>query len=618
MRASLRRLLSILGTAALVPMLLAAAPASAVVSDTAYPTLRGVTMSATTVAAGSSIVAVLDASDDVAIASAKLRFVSSESSHRIETTRPWRDDGRVGLAVPESSTTGAYTLDLVTLTDSSGNSATYQVLGRNLTLQPPVSTGPFTHGLDLSATTFTVTGGVDRTAPRVTSLSMPVRPTYAEAPGVLEVAVDDLGPVEVTAVWRQPYGIWGTPYGKVTARGGTGRVPFRLPIAGTHTLDGLVVIDAEGNGRQYDRDGRESSMNGQARHTLDFSPFDVTLRPSPPSARLIARPGSARVVLHATEDVAKSIDGWRISVYPGSTVRHVPAKAGLTQVDIGGLSNGQSYSVFVTAQSKTGASRRSGGVVRPMLSTNVFAVADATGDRRVDLIARQPFSAAGEGDSYVYPTNGTAGVGRRFAAFRAGDNSCERIAPFDHYILGDGEVLCYGPDLLALNKDGSGSILATGGWSAMRFVDGGSDLTGDGWPDIIGVGTDGALRVYQTRDESRIVSTTKVGGGWGAFTALMQVGDFNGDRKSDLVAVDTAGRVWLYPGNGRAGFGARTQIASGWGGFGAVLPLRDFNGDGKVDIGTITMDGILYMYPGNGRGGFLPRVAIGGGWGVYL
>ena len=618
MRAPLRRLLSTVGAAVLATTVLAVTPAAGEPADTAYPQLHGVTMSAASVAAGGSITAVVEATDDVGISSVSIRFVhTAVSSHVINVTRVWPAGGRLTVPVPSSVAGGTYRVDFVSLGDQTGKSAQYVAAGRRLVLDPTVATGPFTHDLDLVAVAFGVTGGADVIPPRITAVSMPVRPAEEEEAGTLSVSVDDTGPVKVVAWWDQPYEP-GSRWGEVTAQGGTGVLTFRLGPAGTHRLSGIQVSDTAGNLRSYRRDGRELWGTSQTTHTWDLPRFDVTVTPQMPLVAATARPASVRVVLTDDESEARSITGWRVVVNPGNLVREVPVKVGATQVDVGGLTNGTAYTVSVTARSAVGDSEPGVSVARPMQSTNVFAIADASGDRRVDLVARQPVGASGIGDSYVYPTNGLGTFGRRFAAFRADETTCGRVAPGDVYIVGESEVLCYGPELLANRKDGSAHVLGTAGWSSMRFVDGGQDLTGDGWPDIVGVTSEGVLKIYQTRDQSRIVSTTTLGSGWNAFTALFQVGDFSGDRRADLVAVDGGGAMWLYPGNGLGGFGRRLQIGTGWAGMGAVLPLRDFTGDGRADIGAITMDGRLFAYPGNGRSGFLAKRQIGSGWGVFL
>ncbi|EAQ00415.1 putative secreted protein [Janibacter sp. HTCC2649] len=621
MRTALRRLLSTLGAAALVTTFVTASPgASAEAADAAYPTLNGITMTKSTVTAGSSITAAVDASDDVGITSVSIRFVNTENYlQTISVTRPWRSDGLLSVSTSAELANGPYSLRAVTLSDASGKKAEYLSAGRKLTLTPAVPDGPTTHSLDLAATAFAVTGGADLTAPRVTSVALPIKPSTAGSTGRLEFTVDDAGPVTASIVWASFAADSEYTFGPQTATGGRINVPFTLGLPGTHRLAYIIVTDERGNRRQYDSAGRATSVGWSGTHTLDFSRFDFSQKPAAPTPIVTPHPASVRVHLHATAEEAKALTGWRVVVNPGNIVRDVPISEGATQIDIKGLVNGTTYSASTIGRSTAGDSAATTLSVRPMQSTNVFAVTDATGgDLNVDVVARQPRTTTTEGQTYIYPTNGKGAWGSRVTGFGAEERNCARVAPGDIYDLYRSEVLCYGNALTALSRDGSGTVIGTAGWSSMRFVDGGQDLTGDGWPDIVGVTSDGVLKIYQTGSASRIVSTTTLGSGWNAFTALLQVGDFSGDRKADLVAVDTAGRLWMYPGNGRGGFGARVGIGSGWGGFGAVLPLRDFNGDGRADIGAITTDGKLLLYPGNGRNGFLTAKTIGTGWGVYL
>jgi hypothetical protein len=620
MRTTLRRRLSTLGALALVTTFFTASPgASAEAGDTAYPVLNAVTMTKSTVTAGSSITAAIDATDDVGITSVSVRFDHTENYlYNASVKRPWRSDGLLSVPISLDAADGTYTLSSVTLWDASGKTAEYSALGRNLVLTPSVVTGPFTHSLDLPATRFTVTGGADRTAPRVTTISMPTRPTTAGTTARLELALDDAGPVTATAVWSNDAVMGEFASEAQQTAGGQVSLPFTMELAGTYRLTHVIVTDAGGNRRQYERNGTETSLGWRGAHTLDFPRFDFAQKPAAPDPLVTARPASVRVRLFAEGNTVSTQTGWRVFVNPGNIVSDVPMKSGITQMDLKGLVNGTTYTVSTVARSATGDSAATTRSVRPMPSTNVFAVADATGDKRVDVLARQPMTTTTSGRTYIYPTNGAGRWTSRQTGFGAEEENCARVAPGDIYIVGQSEVLCYGDTMIALNRDGSGTQLGSGGWSSMRFVDGGQDLTGDGWPDVVGVTAGGVMKIYRTGSSSRIVSTTTLGSGWNAYTAVFQVGDFSGDRKADLVALDTTGRLWLYAGNGRGGFSTRRQIGNGWGSFGSVLPLCDFNGDGRVDIGAITMDGKLLMYPGNGRGGFLTKSQIGNGWDIFF
>lgn len=620
MRSTLRRALSTLSVAALATAFFTASPgAGAESADTAYPTLNGVSMTKATVAAGSNLVAAVDATDDVGITSVSVRFVNAGNSLYTATgSGPWRSDGLVSVPTSSNTASGPYALSSVTLLDASGKKSQYLADGHKLVLSPTPATGPTTHSLDLATTTFTVLDGTDVTAPRVTSVSLPTRPSAAMAAGRLDLGVDDSGAVTATAVWQHSTVTGEFASDTRQSSGGLVSLPFSHHLAGTYRLSAIVVKDPAGNVRQYLRNGTVSSVGSTGTHTLDFARFDLALRPSPPTPLVTPHPGSVRVRVAATADEAKTQTGWRVVVNPGNIVRDVPIRTGATHIDVKGLVNGTTYTVATTARSVTGDSAATTRSVHPMPSTNVFAVADATGDKRVDVVARQPRTTTTDGVSYVYPTNGKGAWGSRFSAFHAEEPNCERVAPGDVYVVGQSEVLCYGDGLIALNRDGSGFGLGTRGWSSMRFVDGGYDLTSDGHPDILGVASDGALRLYETRNSTTIRTWKQIGTGWQIYTSVFQPGDMTGDGRNDIAAVDTGGRLWLYAGNGKGGVAPRRQIGSGWGTFGAVLPLRDFNGDGKSDIGAITMDGTLWLYPGNGRSGFLPRKAIGAGWNIFF
>ncbi|KRE42410.1 hypothetical protein ASG74_08240 [Knoellia sp. Soil729] len=546
-----------------------------------------------------------------------LRTVTAQWSGAASATG---DNVATGLSTiaGRAQSAGHKTLETITLTDQYSMTSVYS---RDGTVAHNGYASTTKHALDFAEFDLDVPDLPARISPQISSLSWKKRSQYADEPSILTVTVtdDSHDPVLLDGWWTNPNLAGSQGPQEVKLQPGI-PTDVRVPSmwAGVNSLQTIQLVDGAGNGSSYRRDGTWIHGPGVTEHHLfDFSSLDLTLRPSSPAVSIRPRPFGARMVWHASGQAVDTKSSLRITVSPGGKVIDLPATSvGGRTIDVPGLANGTSYTVTAVMRSQWGDGRPTNFVVRPMPSTNVFAVRDASGDNRVDVVARKPSGVVPDGDAYVYPTNGRGAFGPKYVAFSARDNECERVAPAD--VQSDGEVLCFGPTLLAKRAPGYGYLLGTSGWSSMRFVDGGHDLTGDGRPDLVGVTADGVMKVYQTGSKTHIVSTTTLGSGWNIYTAVFQTGDFSGDRRADLVALDTTGRLWLYAGNGRGGFASRVQIGTGWGNFGAVLPLRDFNGDGKADIGAITMDGKLLMYPGNGRRGFLPAKQIGTGWGGFF
>ncbi|MFF5931561.1 FG-GAP repeat domain-containing protein [Streptomyces hydrogenans] len=125
-----------------------------------------------------------------------------------------------------------------------------------------------------------------------------------------------------------------------------------------------------------------------------------------------------------------------------------------------------------------------------------------------------------------------------------------------------------------------------GGWGGYNKLAGGSDLNGDGRPDLIATDNTGTLWFYKGTGSSTSPYATrvKVGGGWQTYNHLTAVGNIAGTAAGDLVARDTTGVLWLYQGNGRGGFAGRVPIGGGWGGFRQLVGAGDLDNDGRADL----------------------------------
>jgi hypothetical protein len=140
------------------------------------------------------------------------------------------------------------------------------------------------------------------------------------------------------------------------------------------------------------------------------------------------------------------------------------------------------------------------------------------------------------------------------------------------------------------------------------------DVNGDGRTDLVGVLTDGSLRVWpSTGDLSAdrrlfAAPARTVGTGWtSANYPRMVLGDFNGDDRTDIIGQDTAGqlRAWASTGDLSADHrlftGPSRIVGTGW--TATNIPrivLGDFNGDHRTDIIGQDSTGQLRAWPSNG------------------
>ncbi|MFI8421194.1 FG-GAP-like repeat-containing protein [Streptomyces sp. NPDC085479] len=142
-----------------------------------------------------------------------------------------------------------------------------------------------------------------------------------------------------------------------------------------------------------------------------------------------------------------------------------------------------------------------------------------------------------------------------------------------------------------------------GGWGTYNQLAAGSDVTGDGRPDLLATDKTGVLWLYRATGNAKAPFTTRkrIGGGWGIYNQLTATGNLAGD----LVARDRAGVLWLYLGKGDGTFAARTRIGGGWNTYDEIIGIGDVDADGRNDLlasnGRMTDDTVLHLYRGTGQ-----------------
>lgn len=106
------------------------------------------------------------------------------------------------------------------------------------------------------------------------------------------------------------------------------------------------------------------------------------------------------------------------------------------------------------------------------------------------------------------------------------------------------------------------------GWQIYNTLTDTGDITADGKADLIARDTSGVLWLYKGTGNAAapFAARVKVGPGWGVYNVLNGPSDLSGDGRPDLIARDSSGVLWLYKGtgSGTAPFAARAQIATGW------------------------------------------------------
>ncbi|WP_446210939.1 FG-GAP-like repeat-containing protein [Micromonospora sp. IBSANI012] len=179
---------------------------------------------------------------------------------------------------------------------------------------------------------------------------------------------------------------------------------------------------------------------------------------------------------------------------------------------------------------------------------------------------------------------------------------------------------------------GDGTIIANALWSADGIGGSISDVSGDGYADILATKPDSTLHYYSNNinsnpDNLPYISSRQIGSGWNTFNRVMS-GDVSGDGYADVIATKPDGTLWYYPNNINSNpdnkpYNTGRQIGGpGWNTYNRVL-LGDVSGDGYADIIATKPDGTLHYYSNNIKSNpdNLPYIGsreIGGpGWNAY-
>jgi hypothetical protein len=238
----------------------------------------------------------------------------------------------------------------------------------------------------------------------------------------------------------------------------------------------------------------------------------------------------------------------------------------------------------------------------------IAGAGDLSRDGHADLLVRE----ATTGNTYVLPGKGVV-PGDGGGTFSSRLGPITRFAGASLMAVGD-VAGSKAADVVALDRGKVRAWVDPGGFDLGAPIDTGADLSradkilvvgdwdGDGHGDVVTrQGTHGNLVLWRGNGRGQLTRAGVLGTGFGSVSRLTAVGDMTGDGYPDLIGQPRGGVLTLYPGKGLAGFGKSYPV------YGAVthgtpIGVGRWDADGTPDVLLRRGPSVLLLH-GNGPGG---------------
>jgi hypothetical protein len=238
---------------------------------------------------------------------------------------------------------------------------------------------------------------------------------------------------------------------------------------------------------------------------------------------------------------------------------------------------------------------------------------DVTNDGRPDLVVRR----RSNGNLFVYPGNGQGGFGLRFGPFPS-FGGIDILGAAAGQVLGS-----FGGDVVARDRKGRIRVFVNNGGAGIeairttgvRLDDANvllnvGDWNGDGHGDVMTrSAANGGLYLLAGNGRDGFAAPVLAGKGFGSVRLLAAVGDITGDGFPDLMGQPAGGAMRIYPGNGNKGFRA-SYVAHSAISSDDQVGVGLWNRDGSPDTMLRRTDGSLTLFSGNGPGGLTGGVKV--------
>ncbi len=168
--------------------------------------------------------------------------------------------------------------------------------------------------------------------------------------------------------------------------------------------------------------------------------------------------------------------------------------------------------------------------------------------------------------------------------------------------------------------DGTGTfgdrVRLARGFGQVRLLAAVGDMTGDGWPDLMGQPSGSSMRIYPGNGTSGLRSS------YVAHTPInaaeqVPIGRWDTDGAPDSL-FRSGGTLSLYPGNGPGGLTGSQRLRVDVSGYDWVIGVSDLRLNGHADvIVREKATGVLYALNATAKKGFTSRRILGEGMGIY-